>query len=60
MKTKEEVREDLNEIRYYCSKQKDFENAAKTIGSSAVVEKVKTYNEAMTIRNRRKRVSGRS
>ena len=47
MKTKEEVREDLKEIRYYCSKRKDFENAAKTIGSSAVVEKVKAYNEAM-------------
>ena len=47
MKTKEEVREDLKEIRYYCSKRKDFENAAKTIGSSTVVEKVKTYNEAI-------------
>ena len=47
MKTKEEVRDDLKEIRYYCSKQRDFENAAKTIGSSTVVEKVKAYNEAI-------------
>ena len=47
MKTKEEVREDLKEIRYYCSKQRDFENAARTVGSSTVVEKVKTYNEAI-------------
>ena len=47
MKTKEEVREDLKEIRYYCSKRKDFENAAKTIGSSTAVEKVKAYNEAI-------------
>lgn len=47
MKTKEEVREDLKEIRYYCSKQRDFENAAKTIGSSAAIEKVKAYNEAI-------------
>ena len=47
MKKINEVREDLKEIRYYCSKQKDFENAAKTIGNSTAVEKVRTYNEAI-------------
>ena len=47
MKTINEVREDLKEIRYYCSKRKDFENAARTVGSSTAVEKVKAYNEAI-------------
>lgn len=47
MKKINEVREDLKEIRYYCSKQKDFENAARTVGSSTAVEKVKAYNEVI-------------
>lgn len=41
------IRENLRDIRYYYSKQKDFEFAAKTVGQSAVVDTVNKYNQAV-------------
>ena len=38
--TMQQVRNDLKEIRYYYSKRKDFESAAKCVVESAVTEKV--------------------
>ncbi len=46
MVTMKQVREDLREIRYYYSKQKEFE-AAKCVVESAVFEKVNRYNQAI-------------
>lgn len=42
----QQIREDLREIRYYYSKQKMFDSAAKVI-ASALLEKVDRYNQAM-------------
>jgi len=47
MLTKQKVREDLKEIRYYYSKQKMFDDAGKTVVQSAVLEKVSKYNQAV-------------
>ena len=38
--TIQEIRSDLRAIRYYYSKQKEFEKAAETIGTSKVTETV--------------------
>ncbi len=46
MKSMQEIREDLKEIRYYYAKQKMFDNAAKIIGHG-LLEKVDRYNKAM-------------
>jgi hypothetical protein len=46
MVTRKQVKEDLKEIRYYYSKQKQFESA-KCVVESAVVEKVNRYNQAI-------------
>ena len=47
MKTMQEVRQDLNEIRYYYSKQKLFDSTAQSVVGNAVLEKVQRYNRAM-------------
>lgn len=46
--TLQEIRKDLRAIRYYYSKQKEFEKAAETVGTSKVVETVEKYNQAVT------------
>lgn len=48
MKTSQEIRRDLRAIRYYYSKQKEFEKAAETVGASKITETVKRYNQAVT------------
>lgn len=45
--TIQEIRSDLRAIRYYYSKQKEFDKAAETVGESKVVETVKRYNQAV-------------
>ena len=46
--TIQEIRNDLRAIKYYYSKQKEFEKAAETVGESKIVETVKRYNQAVT------------
>lgn len=46
--TVKQVKSDLEEIRFYYEYQSDFELAAKSIGESATVAKVKKYNDAIT------------
>ena len=46
--TIQEIRSDLRAIRYYYSKQKEFDKAAETVGESKVVETVRRYNQAVT------------
>ena len=43
--TLKEIREDLQEIRYYFTHKAAFDGAVKIIGTNAVVEKVERYNE---------------
>jgi len=45
--TLKEIREDLKEIRYYYSKQKLFESAARAVVQSSVISKVARYNTAI-------------
>ena len=40
MKTLQDVRRDLKEIRYYYSKQKLFDSTAQSVVGNAVLEKV--------------------
>lgn len=44
MATMEQIKSDLQEIRYYYSKQRELDGAAKGIGESSVKEKTKKYN----------------
>ena len=45
--TIEQIKKDLIEIRYYYSKQRDFDSAAKTVGQCSIIEKVERYNNAV-------------
>ena len=45
--TIDEIRADLREIRYYYSKQKVFDSAAKTVSRSSVMDTVDIYNEVI-------------
>lgn len=47
MVTMQAIREDLRQIRYYYSKKKAFEDAAKYVIPSSVLEKVDRYNQAV-------------
>ena len=47
MATRKEVRDDLNEIRFYYSKKDIFDITAKELKSVALLEKIKKYNTAM-------------
>lgn len=46
--TIQEIRNDLRAIKYYYSKQKEFEKAAETVEESKIVKTVKQYNQAVT------------
>lgn len=45
MKTLDNIRDDLKEIRYYYSRKKMFDDAFKLIGANSVVAKAQLYNE---------------
>ena len=45
--TIQQVRKDLRSIRYYYSKQKDFETAARTVGMNEIAETAERYNTAV-------------
>lgn len=47
MATIKEIRADLREIRYYYSKKKEFEDAAKYVIPSSILNKVDRYNQAV-------------
>ena len=42
-----EVKADLEEIKYYYSRQKDIDVACQTVGKSIILDKVAKYNDAM-------------
>ena len=46
--TLNEIRADLQEIRYYYSHKEMFDSAISITGGNAILEKVKRYNEAAT------------
>ncbi len=46
--TLKQIREDLQEIRYYYSHKEMFDSAISVTGGNAILEKVKRYNEAST------------
>ena len=41
----EEVKEDLNNIRYYYSRKKMLDEAFRSLGYNSIVKKVEVYNE---------------
>ncbi|MDE6867639.1 MAG: hypothetical protein K2J83_00640 [Clostridia bacterium] len=43
--TLKEIREDLQEIRYYFTHKAAFDNAIKVIGVNSVMDKVERYNK---------------
>jgi hypothetical protein len=43
--TLKQIREDLQEIRYYYTHKAAFDGAVKIIGTNSVVEKVERYNK---------------
>ncbi len=45
--TIQQVKKDLRSIRYYYSKQKDFETAARTVGMNEIAETAERYNAAV-------------
>lgn len=45
--TIQQIKEDLKEIRYYYSRQRDFDCASRVIGQSTVTEKAERYNAAV-------------
>ena len=47
MLTIQKIREDLNDIRFYYSKQKALEHASKTVVQSSIIDKVNKYNQAV-------------
>ena len=48
MKTIKEIRADLREIKYYYSKNNEFEKVSKLIGKSTVSTKIEIYNSLIT------------
>lgn len=44
-KTFQEIKEDLNNIRYYYSRKKALDEAFRNIGYNSIVKKVEFYNE---------------
>lgn len=46
--TLKQIREDLQEIRYYYSHKEMFDSAISVTGGNTILEKVKRYNEAST------------
>ena len=47
MPTIQQIRRDLEEIRYYYAKQKEFDGASKNVGASSIAAKVERYNAAV-------------
>lgn len=47
MVTMDQIRSELQELRYYYSKQRELDVAAKGVGESAVKEKAERYNAAI-------------
>lgn len=48
MKTLQEIREDLAEIKFYYANEKEIIVAEKVTGQMRLTETVKTYNEAVS------------
>lgn len=48
MKTLQEIREDLAEIKFYYANEKEIITAEKVTGQMRLTETVKTYNEAVS------------
>ena len=42
-----QIRKDLRDIRYYYSKQKEFETAARAVGMHEIAETAERYNAAV-------------
>lgn len=47
MKTKQQIKDDLKQIKYYYSRKAEFESSAKRIIASSVTELVDKYNQAI-------------
>lgn len=47
MKSLNEIREDLKEIRYYYSRKKMFDEASRLVGANSVMQKVNRYSDAV-------------
>ena len=47
MITMSQIRKDLRHIRYYYSKQKEFETAARAVGMHEIAETAELYNAAV-------------
>ena len=47
MKSLDEIRKDLKQIRFYYANQKDIERFLKSVGENCKVNIVKQYNEAV-------------
>lgn len=47
MKTFTMIREDLKNIRYYYSRQKQMNSSAKIVGESAILKTIEAYNAAI-------------
>lgn len=45
--TLEQVKSDLKEIQYYYARQKELDQAARTVGTSKIAQKVELYNQAV-------------
>ena len=43
MKTVNEIRNELKDVRYYYSKREDFDYASKTFAQSSVIQKAELY-----------------
>lgn len=49
MITIEQIKEDLNEIKYYYSRKEFFDKASTNIGINKILEKVALYNEIICL-----------
>lgn len=47
MKTAENIREDLKNIRYYYSRKEVFDRASISVGQNSTLETIQKYNEAI-------------
>lgn len=47
MKTFSMIREDLKNIRYYYSRQKEMTNSARIVGESTILKTIEVYNAAI-------------
>lgn len=47
MKTFSMIREDLKNIRYYYSRQKEMTNSARIVGESTILKTIEAYNAAI-------------